>query len=417
MIMFPKLGMILLGEYNGGEINMDNEKRKIIFVDDEKQILKSLRRLFFKTKYNCFFASSGKEALMILKEYEIDLLVTDIRMPKMDGFELLSRVKKYYPKTIRLALSGYSNRDDVINALEKNLAKLYLYKPWDNRELLSIVDRIFELEDILKNQELLDFINNLESLPTVPSLYNKINTMLANNESVDKITDEIQCDQSLASKILKVANSAFYDAKTGSIKQAIMYIGLINVKNIVASNSIFQTEDAGNIQELWEHAMLTNKMAGYIYRRILFKKIPSEYSSAGLLHDVGRVIIMDYFKEDYEKIDILMNKTPVDLDRRIGYEKKLIGFDHEKVGGYLLSWWEIPLPIVEAALFHHDPLNEMIINKEIVAVIYLSNILAWKVIEPERDYNKINDKVIESLGVAKEKFYKKIEEFIKLESK
>jgi len=156
----------------------ENEKKKILFVDDEEQILKSLRRIFFKSQYNCFFASSGKEALVYLKEYNMDLIISDIRMPVMNGFELLEKVKKHYPKVIRMALSGYSDRSDVITAIEKNLAKVYLYKPWDNRELRYIISSIFELEDNLEDQGLFELFNNLESLPTVPKLYKKIHENL-----------------------------------------------------------------------------------------------------------------------------------------------------------------------------------------------------------------------------------------------
>ncbi len=141
-----------------------NEKRKILFVDDEEQILKSLRRIFFKSEYNCFFASSGKEALVYLKEYNMDLIISDIRMPVMNGFELLEKVKKHYPNVIRMALSGYSDRSDVITAIEKNLAKVYLHKPWDNKELRYIISSIFELEDTIQDKGLFELFNNLESI-------------------------------------------------------------------------------------------------------------------------------------------------------------------------------------------------------------------------------------------------------------
>jgi len=388
------------------------EKKKILFVDDEEQILKSLRRIFFKSEYNCFFALSGKEALVYLKEYDINLIISDIRMPVMNGFELLEKAKKYYPNVIRIALSGYSDRSDVITALEKNLAKIYLYKPWDNKELRYIISSVFQLEDNLHDKGLFELFNNLESLPTVPKVYKKINKMLDNNESIDNIRLEIEKDQSLASRILKVANSAFYAAKTGSIKQAILYIGLINVKNIVVSNAIFSNMGIEDAEKLWNHAALTNKMVGFIYSKILLKKLPAEYSSAGLLHDIGRVVIMNYFEDYHEKINILNNGNIVDVDRRLNYEKKLLGFNHSIIGGYLLNWWEIPLPIVETALYHHAPLSDRIINKEIVKVTYLANILSWQIIEPDKDNNKIDPKVIDSLDLSVEKFYEKIKGFM-----
>ncbi|MEA1976172.1 MAG: response regulator, partial [Bacillota bacterium] len=138
--------------------------KKILFVDDEKHILKALRRLFFNSEYNCFYVTSGSDALNILKEYDIDLLVTDIRMPKMDGFELLKIVKNKYPDITRVALSGYSDNDAIIKALETNLVKLYLYKPWENEELREVIKKSFALSEILNSEELFRFINNIENI-------------------------------------------------------------------------------------------------------------------------------------------------------------------------------------------------------------------------------------------------------------
>ncbi|MDM8534650.1 response regulator [Clostridiaceae bacterium HSG29] len=395
---------------------MKDSKRKILFVDYDNTTLQSLRRLFFNIEYNCFFARNVKDAFKILKEYDIELIITEITMPAMDGCEFLKKIKGKYPKVIRVALSGYSNKEKLSNLLDQSLIKSYLFKPWDNIELINSIKRTFQLQDILTNEKLVNYIDNMESLPTVPAVYQKINEMLIKNESVEKITREVEKDQALASKILKVANSAFYEAQTGSIKQAIMIIGLNNVKNIVISNALFHMKDVDKAEILWEHAIITNKITGYIYKKIMLKKIPSEYSSAGLLHDVGRVIIINYLNIENKKIDILLNNNPVDLEIRMGYEKKLIGFDHAKIGGYLLKRWEIPLPLVEVALFHHDPLNEIATNKEIVGITYLANIIAWKILKPDIKNDVIDEKVFESLEIPKDKFYKKIDEFIENES-
>ena len=114
--------------------------KKILFVDDEKQILRALRRLFMNRDYDVHFAQSGSEALEIMKTEDIDLLVSDIRMPVMDGLELLRQAKEKSPLTLRVALSGYTDNKRIYSALEDNLAKLYLFKPWDNKELLTQID-------------------------------------------------------------------------------------------------------------------------------------------------------------------------------------------------------------------------------------------------------------------------------------
>jgi len=80
--------------------------KSILFVDDEKQILRALKRLFIRSDYETYYAESGEMALQILEDHAIDLLITDIRMPIMDGYELLRKVKEKYPLTLRVALSG-----------------------------------------------------------------------------------------------------------------------------------------------------------------------------------------------------------------------------------------------------------------------------------------------------------------------
>lgn len=385
--------------------------KKILFVDDEKHILKALRRLFFNSEYNCFYVTSGSDALNILKEYDIDLLVTDIRMPKMDGFELLKIVKNKYPDITRVALSGYSDNDAIIKALETNLVKLYLYKPWENEELREVIKKSFALSEILNSEELFRFINNIENIPTLPKLYNEINKMIEKKLDVDLIASIIERDQSISSKILQVANSAYYGVRTGSLKQAIMRIGLQNVKNIVLSNSVFKNNINGNMEMIWLHANMTNKIVGYIYKKILFKKLPSIYSSAGLLHDIGRIIIMQFFIKENEKIEVLLNNTPIDKKSRLNYEKKLIGIDHQKIGAYLLNWWDLPLPIIEVAMYHHDPLNKLIINKEIVKVTYLANVMSWRLLQPDKSELKLDEEVLETMNIPVDKFYEKIDGF------
>ena len=339
----------------------------ILFVDDEVQILKSLKRLFRGSGYEVYFAESGMRALEILQTQHVDLMVTDIRMPVMDGFELLKKVKSDYPLTLRVALSGFTDNRKIYTALENNLAKLYMFKPWDNSELLTTIDKIFELETALKDKDLLDMINNLDEIPSIPMLYREISRLVEEDASIEDIAKKIEQDQAIASKILKVANSAFYGAKTGSITQAIMYIGLINVKNIVLTNSVFN--NFGSRIEyhdlLWRHVNLTNKIVNIIYQRCLNKRLPNVYASAGLLHDIGRIILLRFFEDKY--VEVL----------------EYIGFDHQQVGGYLLSWWEIPVPIVEAALYHHDPMSDMVMNKELVQVVHIANYYSWKFLGEE----------------------------------
>ncbi|QXM06498.1 response regulator [Crassaminicella indica] len=386
-------------------------EKTILFVDDEEQILRSLKRLFLDKDYRILLAADGETALKILDTENVNLIVSDIKMPAMNGYELLKRVKEKYPKILRVAFSGYTDNNNIIEALENNLAKLYIFKPWNNETLLSIIDKIFKFEDILKSKKLFNLINNLDDLPTLPFLYQDICRLIEQDADMDKISKKIEEDQAISSRILRVVNSAFYTAKTGSVKDAIMYLGLSNVKHIVLSNSIFYAKKLNPflIDLLWKHVNLTNRIVIFIYKKLLQKKIPKTYESAGLLHDIGKIILLNNFHEQYTKIFKHVLQEPE--HKIVELEKEIIGVSHQEIGAYLLDWWEIPHPIVEATLFHHNPSDSRIINKELVAIIHIAGAYSWKLLDYTQFSNIQNEEVFSILNMSKEDFEKAFLQF------
>jgi DNA-binding NtrC family response regulator len=111
-------------------------RNTILFVDDEINILNSIRRELISADFTVITTSSGAEALSIMAQQEIDIVVSDIRMPEMDGIILLTKVKQKYPHITRIILSGHVKKDDVVNTISMGIATLYLVKPWDQLELI-----------------------------------------------------------------------------------------------------------------------------------------------------------------------------------------------------------------------------------------------------------------------------------------
>ena len=375
-------------------------KKNILFVDDEKQILRAVKRFFIQKDFDVFLADSGEEALKILENEDIHLIISDVRMPKMDGFELLKRVKEKYPATLRLILSGYVEENLVLKAIQNGLAKMYLTKPWDNEKLLETIERIFELEDILNHKDLLAVLNKMEGLPTILKIYNKLQSYIKNDRDIKEIAEIIEMDQSIAARVLHVANSAFYGVQTGSVQKAIVYLGLANIKNIVFTTSIFEASQSAikstiNKEMYWQHANLTNKITNFLYEKVICKKLPHTYGAAGLLHDIGKIALLNYFvncKKVFPNSDSI--KSLEDIENAVNVP-------HEKLGGCLLNWWEIPYPIVESALYHHNPLDDKIINKEIVCVVHIANYYSWELLGRPKDIN-LAPKVFKYLGIEKE---------------
>jgi HD-like signal output (HDOD) protein/CheY-like chemotaxis protein len=347
--------------------------KKILIVDDEVQILKALVRLFMDTDYEVVTAESGAAALEILEQEQFNMIISDMKMPYMDGYELLSKVKELYPKTVRIILSGYSEEKVVFHALQKNIARLYVFKPWKNDELIQIVTQLLETEDILNNSNLLNFINNVENLPTIKTSYQRIINLINDDTDIISISNEIERDISISAKILNVANSAYYGAKTGSVKQAVTYIGLHNTKKLVITTSIIETmnekSEAGEmIKNIWIHSFLSNRLLAFLYEKFLHKRIPDLYSSAALLHNIGEIFFLKYFFQEYVTL-LLRAKTETEEISKL--EKKAFTASHSEAGAYLLEWWEFPFPIVETALYHHNPLDEKVINKELVCAVHI----------------------------------------------
>ena len=109
-------------------------ERTILFVDDEEKILKSLERGLLDEPYRGLFATSGKQALEVLEQEEVHVIVTDMRMPEMSGIDLLRIVKEKYPHIIRLVLSGYTQVGTLLTAINQGEIFRFLTKPWKLEE-------------------------------------------------------------------------------------------------------------------------------------------------------------------------------------------------------------------------------------------------------------------------------------------
>lgn len=386
--------------------------KKILFVDDEKQILKSLSRLFMETDYEIETAESGAEALDRLASNDFDLIVSDMRMPNMDGNELLSKVKVLYPNVMRIMLSGYCEDQIIFKALQKNLAKLYIFKPWENEIILKTIEQIFQTEDMLKSNNLLKIMNSVDNLPTIKCSYQRIINLIENEADDIEISKEIESDPAVAVKIIQVANSAFYGAKTGSIQRAITYIGLANTYNLVLSTSIIDAfEDVGfddkNIEYVWKHAFVSNKLLAFFYEKHLNRKLPELYSTAGLFQNIGVLLLLKCFKHDYMKllVENIPNKNNLLLN-----EKNSFNITHVEAGGYLLKWWDFPYPIVEAAMYHHNPMDVNVVNRELVSAVHLAGTYATQLLTGS-GINELDMEVFRVLGVSKNNFEESLSDF------
>lgn len=134
-------------------------KYKILIVDDEPGNLRALERLF-RGQHNVLTAGSGAEALELLQQHDMALLIADQRMPEMSGIELMNRTVPLRPHMVRILLTGYADVDSLIEAINCGHVYKYVTKPWNNDDLTITVSRALEHYETMKSRHNLQMVNN-----------------------------------------------------------------------------------------------------------------------------------------------------------------------------------------------------------------------------------------------------------------
>jgi response regulator RpfG family c-di-GMP phosphodiesterase len=163
----------------------DPIKHTVLLVDDEQGIIKSLQRLFKSLDANIFTASSGQEALVLLENAPVSLIISDQRMPGMTGVELLAKSRQIRPDAIRILLTGYADIESTMQAINSGAIKYYIAKPWEDDLLISRVKESLELYDMMTDNKKLNEITHRQNEDL-----RKFNRTL--EERVEKQTTEIK---------------------------------------------------------------------------------------------------------------------------------------------------------------------------------------------------------------------------------
>ncbi|MBI2381350.1 MAG: response regulator [Gammaproteobacteria bacterium] len=202
----------------------------ILFVDDEPNILSSLRRLFRGNQYRVLIAGGGKEGLAVLKEERVDLVVSDARMPEMDGATFLKEVLKSWPDVMRIMLTGYSDLTTTISAI--NEAKIYRYisKPWEENELRLAVDGALHQRYLEQERERLERLTLKQN--------GELASLNANLERMVKArTAELQ-------QTADMLDAAYTELKQGYETTVRVFASLIHLRKGLSAKSNLRVQQA-----------------------------------------------------------------------------------------------------------------------------------------------------------------------------
>lgn len=337
-----------------------NMLKTILIVDDDRNILNGLRRMLRPKRHiwNVLFATGAVEALDIMAKQKVDLLISDMKMPQVDGAMLLRKVRRKYPKCIRIILSGFHERESVFKTIGP--AHQFLSKPCVPEEFIMTIEKTLGLRKFLSSCELLKILSSLQSTPILPDSYIKMLSCFETDEKSGKeVAAIISQDISMTYEILKLANSAYFAKanKYVDIETAVRMIGLDTIKVLIIKVGIFQSF-SGNIaerqtlfkinkfsQNLCETALEianTNKLSHLLVSQVV---------TASLLSNIGMVILLDKMTEKFNQLPTYIQKYK-SLNEA---EKKLFGATHAQIGAYILGIWGFSDLITEAVAYHLSP--------------------------------------------------------------
>lgn len=350
---------------------------QILFVDDEPNILDGLKRMLRPMRYEweMSFARSGKEALEILKTKNVDVVVSDMRMPGMDGVQLLEEIRNSYPQTVRMILSGYSEKEMIMKSV--GTAHQYLAKPCDAETLKAMVKRACALRDLLLDVNLRRLVSQLDTIPSLPALYRELMTELHVVEpSIKRIGDIIRRDLGMTLKILQIVNSAFFglQRQISDVGKAVEYLGLDTISSLALGVGVFSQFDKNKslcrwLDELWTHSTEVGVKAKWIALREA-PEVAQDAFTAGLLHEVGKVVLASNRPEEFAPREKSSEPSEPAIEA-----SAMLNAPQAQIGAYLLGLWGLPNAVVEAVAFHQTPSQAQTQSFTALTAVHLANAL------------------------------------------
>lgn len=351
--------------------------KRILFVDDEPKILDGLKDLLRKQRkqWDMVFALGGQEALAQLAQGRFDVVVSDMRMPGVDGVTLLKIVKEKYPAMARIILSGHAEREAVVNALP--VAHQFLTKPCDTDVLRTVVDRACGLQALLQDDNVRTIIGSVDHLPSVPRTYWELTQATAQADvCLADLAALIERDAAMTAKILQLVNSSYFGLaqRQTSVHKAVAYLGIELLKALALTAHVFSSAtgpvvEGFSLEGLQDHSMQTARLAK---RFVTDQKSAADAFTAAVVHDIGKIVLAMSVPRRFEEV-IRKTRETGRMDHDI--EKELLGVTHAEVGAYLLGLWGLPLTIVETVAYHHRP--ELVGPTHISVAVHVANALSY----------------------------------------
>lgn len=351
------------------------EPKQIIFVDDDPYLLDGLRDGLrpHRGRWTMRFLSSGEAALEAVHAEPPDVVVSDLRMPGMDGATLLERIRDRCPSAVRIVLSGQAEITMVARAA--GAAHRLIAKPCDTGELARVIARSCSLQDMASRVERDHRPLGASALPSVPRVYAQLTELLSSGSAgAADAARIVQTDIAMSAKVLQLANSAYFGRRSpiAKVSDAVAYLGLETLRSLVLHTeavSEFQVDPpipGFKLETLHQHSTRVARLTA-----ALADGAGAHAFTAGLLHDIGLLVLAVQDRDGLADLLAAANDQGCPIHQ---VEQERHAVTHAEIGAHLLSLWGLPHTVTEAVAGHHGA-DWLKLPFDAIAAAYVANIL------------------------------------------
>ncbi len=354
------------------------------------------------------FVTSGAAALALMAQKPVDVVVSDMKMPQMDGAQLLAEIRTRHPSTVRIILSGFAERESILRTIGPS--HRYLAKPCSHDVLVSAIQQAMALHNYIGGESVKATVATLTHLPTLPATYSAILRELESEyASADTLADKVVEDVAISAQLMKLTNSAYFSlpVKATTVKQAVQALGFENVRAVVLLAGVFDQfrnlspSLALAVEDLTRHSLELGVLAQALAKK---EKLPDAVTDhafcAGLLAHVGTLLLIANYATDLQTAmsDVEQKHLAV-----CAAEQAKFGASHAQLGAYLLGLWGFNDNIVEAVAYHHRPSDAGPAASRVLTMVHAAQYLmrASSTVKVRREaFSPIDTDHLEAVGLA-----------------
>jgi HD-like signal output (HDOD) protein/CheY-like chemotaxis protein len=321
----------------------------VLFVDDEPRVLAGLRRMLRSRQgtWDMRFVEGGADALDLMIREPVDVVVSDFRMPGLDGGEFLAEVRRWRPQTARLILSGHTAEKDLMRVA--TIAHQFLTKPCDADHLVSAVEGALRLRHEIPGERLRSELTAVTALPSSPgALQQLVEILQLPGSDARTVAAVIQQDIGLTAKVLQLVNSSFFAlrSRTTSLETAVTRLGIQTLRSLLLRDDLVRAfEIPEGVPADWVALLNTHALeTALLARRLAAPEARNDAFCGALLLECGQLAFAVCRPAVFSAHQKFREQAPALAD----IEARTFGVSHAQAGAYLLSLWGFPDEIVQA---------------------------------------------------------------------